>query len=112
MNYSYRYRGRSVRPVRDRENVIETPFVAAMVGNYTDVTAIIKTYVASPGAEITERGFYYGTNPEPAETDNKVVLGSEIGYIILNHTQQIAKALHIVRWYRLQHWKIQRNMSM
>ena len=61
--------------------MIETPFVAAMVEHYTDVTAIIKTYVASPGAEITERGFYYGTNPEPAETDNKVVLENEVGYI-------------------------------
>ena len=81
VDYSYRYCGRSVRPVRDREDVIEAPFVAAMVEHYTDVTAIIKTYVTSPGAAITERGLYWGTNPEPTETDNKVVLGSEIGYI-------------------------------
>lgn len=81
VDYYYRYSGYSIRPVRDREDVIEIPFVAAMVEHYTDVTSIIKTYVASPGAEITERGFYYGTNPEPAETDNKVVLENEVGYI-------------------------------
>ncbi|MBR5214990.1 MAG: hypothetical protein IKV80_02065 [Bacteroidales bacterium] len=72
-----RYRGCTVRPVRE---VVEKPTVSASVENYTDLTAIIKTFVSSSSA-ITERGFYYGTNPEPADTDNKVVLENEVGYI-------------------------------
>lgn len=74
---AFRYLGYSVRPVID---VIEAPFVAAMTEYYTDVTAIIKTYATNGGSEITERGFYWGTNIEPSEADNKVVLENEVGY--------------------------------
>lgn len=73
-----RYVGYSVRPVI--VDVIEAPFVAAMTEYYTDVTAIIKTYATNGGSEITERGFYWGTNAEPSEADNKVVLENEVGY--------------------------------
>ena len=72
-----RYYGYSIRPVIE---VVEKPTVSVSVENYTEKTAIIKTFVSS-SAEIIERGFYYGTNPEPAETDNKVVLENEVGYI-------------------------------
>ena len=72
-----RYSGCSIRPVIE---VVEKPTVSASVENYTDLTAIIKTFVSSSSA-ITERGFYYGINPEPAETDNKIVLENEVGYI-------------------------------
>ena len=68
--------GRSIRPVRE---AVEKPTVTASVENYTDLTSIIKTYVSS-SAEITERGFYWGTNVEPSEADNKVVLENEVGY--------------------------------
>ena len=78
--YDDRYYGRTVRPVRDRETIIEIPFIASVIEHYTDITAIIKTYASSPGTEITERGFYWGTNAEPSEADNKVVLENEVGY--------------------------------
>ena len=101
-SYSYnRNKGYSIRPVRDREDVIEAPFVAAMVEHYTDVTAIIKTYVTSPGAEITERGYYYGTNPEPAETDNKVVLENEVGYISNALIDLTANTTYYVKAYAI-----------
>ena len=74
------FRGHTVRPVKSRVG-IETPCVTAQVAEYTDVTAIIKTYATDGGAEITERGFYWGTNPNPSETDNKVVLKNETGGI-------------------------------
>ena len=77
---NYRYIGYSVRPVKSRIG-IETPCVAASVVEFTDLTAIIKTYATDGGAEITERGLYYGTNPNPSETDNKVVLENEVGWI-------------------------------
>ena len=77
VDYYYRYCGYSIRPVIE---VVEKPTVSASVEHYTDLTAIIKTFVSS-SAEITERGFYWGTNPEPAETDNKVVLENGVGYI-------------------------------
>ena len=72
--------GYTVRPVRDRETIIETPFITSVIEHYTNITAIIKTYASSPGTEITERGFYYGTNAELSEADNKVVLENEVGY--------------------------------
>ena len=72
--------GQAVRPVRDRETIIETPFVASFVEHHTDITAIVKTYASSPGTEITERGFYWGTNAEPSEADNNIVLENEVGY--------------------------------
>ena len=77
VNDKYRYLGYSIRPIIE---VMEKPAVLVSVENYTDLIAIIKTYVSSSAA-ITERGFYYGTNPEPAETDNKVVSENEVGYI-------------------------------
>lgn len=73
-----RSNGLVIRPVCD---IMEKPIVLTSIESYTDLTAIIKTYVSSSSA-ITERGFYYGTNPEPAETDNKVVLENEVVYII------------------------------
>ena len=76
-NRSY---GQAVRPVRDRETIIEVPYIASVVEHYTDITAIVKTYASSPGTEITERGFYWGTNAEPSEADCKVVIENEVGY--------------------------------
>ena len=78
VSYYGRYDGRSVRPVRSRVG-IETPCVTASVVEFTDITAIIKTYATDGGAEITERGFYWGTNPNPSETDNKFVLENTVG---------------------------------
>ena len=75
---SYRSNGYSVRPVRSRVG-IETPCVTASVVEFSDITAIIKTYATDGGAEITERGFYWGTNPNPSETDNKFVLENTVG---------------------------------
>ena len=72
--------GQAVRPVRDRETTIETPFIASVAEHCTDITAIVKTYASSPGTAITERGFYWGTNAEPTEEDNKVVLENEVGH--------------------------------
>ena len=69
--------GLHIRPVRSRVG-IETPIVTASVVESTDITAIIKTYATDGGAEITERGFYWGTNPNPSETDNKVVLENTV----------------------------------
>ena len=74
-NRSYGY---SVRPVKSRVG-IETPCVTASVVEFTDLTAIIKTYATDGGAELIERGFYLGTNPNPSETDNKVVLENTVG---------------------------------
>ena len=76
MSSNNRNYGHTVRPVRE---AVEKPTVTASVENYTDQTSIIKTYVSS-SAEITERGFYWGTNAEPSEADNKVVLENEVGY--------------------------------
>ena len=73
-----RYYGFTVRPVKSRVG-IETSCVTASVVEFTDITAIIKTYATDGGAEITERGFYWGTNPNPSETDNKVVLENTVG---------------------------------
>ena len=80
LGISPRCNGYSLRPVKSRVG-IETPGVIISEVKCTDVTAIIKTYASDGGAAITERGFYYGTNPEPAETDNKVVIENEVGYI-------------------------------
>ena len=80
MDATYTYRGYSVRPVRSRVG-IEAPYVTASVVEFTDLTARIKTYATDGGSEITERGFYWGTNPDPSETDNKVVLENETAWI-------------------------------
>ena len=76
--FGYRNYGSSVRPVKSRVG-IETPCVTVSVVEFTDLTAIIKTYATDGGAEMTERGFYLGTNPNPSETDNKVVLENTVG---------------------------------
>ena len=73
-----RHYGFSVRPVKSRVG-IETPCVTASVVEFSDITAIIKTYATDGGAEMTERGLYYATNPNPSETDNKVVLENTVG---------------------------------
>lgn len=75
---AYRYIGYTVRPVKSRVG-IETPCVTASVVESTDITAIIKTYATDGSAELIERGFYWGTNPNPSETDNKVVLENTVG---------------------------------
>ena len=81
MYYSFtRYLGLSVRPVKSRIG-IEMPVVTILEVKCTDVTAVIGTYATDGGSEITERGFYWGTNAEPSEADNKVVLENEGGYI-------------------------------
>ena len=72
----YRYWGCSVRPVLDKATL---PTVVASVENYTEKSSIVKTFVSS-SIEITEQGFYWGTNADPSETDNKVVLENEVGY--------------------------------
>ena len=77
--YFNRYNGYSVRPVKSRIG-IEIPGVTILEVKCPDLTAIIKTYATDGGAEITERGFYWGTNPNPSEADNKVVLENEAGY--------------------------------
>ena len=77
-NNNSRDYGYSVRPVKSRVG-IEAPCVTASVVEFTDLTAIIKTYASDGGAEITERGFYWGTNPNPSETDNKFVLENTVG---------------------------------
>lgn len=70
--------GLHIRPVKSRVG-IETPIVTASVVEFTDITAIIKTYATDGGAELIERGFYWGTNPNPSETDNKVVIENTVG---------------------------------
>lgn len=70
--------GNVIRPVLDVE-VMEKPIVLTSIESYADLVSVVKTYVSS-SAEITERGFYWGTNVEPSETDNKVVLENEVGY--------------------------------
>ena len=72
----YRFSGRVVRCVSD---LLTAPTAVITVETITEKTSIIKTYVSSSG-EITERGFYYGINPELSEADNKVVLENEVGY--------------------------------
>ena len=73
------YYGCSVRPVREWKDG-ETPSVGVSV-NSTDITAVVNTYVSSPISEITARGFYWGTNPNPTEADNNVVLENTTGSI-------------------------------
>ena len=68
--------GRTVRPVKSRVGM-EIPCVTASIVEYTDISAIVNTYATDGGSEIIERGLYYGTNPDPSETDNKVVLENE-----------------------------------
>ena len=76
LNTDFRYRGCTVRPVRE---TVEKPTVLTSIESYTDLVSAVKTYVSS-SSEITERGFYYGTNAELSEADNKVVLENEVGY--------------------------------
>lgn len=77
--YYFRHYGYTVRPVKSRIG-IETPCVTISEVKCTDVTAIIGTYVTDGGGQIIERGFYWGTNAEPSEADNKVVFENEVGY--------------------------------
>lgn len=76
---NFRDDGCSVRPVREWKDG-ETPSVGVSV-NSTDITAVVNTYVSSPISEITARGFYWGTNPNPTEADNNVVLENTTGSI-------------------------------
>ena len=73
----YRFCGSVVRCVSD---LLTAPTAVITVETIMDITSIIRTYV-SCGGEITERGFYWGTNAEPSEADNKVVLENEVGWI-------------------------------
>ncbi len=74
-----RYYGRTIRPVKDSEDE-EAPSVSVTIKNSTDITAIVDTYVSS-STEITACGFYWGTNPNPTEADNNVVLENALGDI-------------------------------
>lgn len=95
INRSY---GHSVRPVKSRVGT-EAQYVTASVVEFTDLTAIIKTYASDGGAEITERGFYWGTNPNPSEADNKVVLENEVGMIINVLMNLIPNTTYYVKSY-------------
>lgn len=79
INTSYRYYGHTIRPVRDAE--AEVPFTTISAEYFTDISVILKIYASSPGVDVIERGFYWGTNPELGATDNNVVLDKTTGYI-------------------------------
>ncbi len=79
INTSYRFHGRTIRPVRDAE--VEVPFTTISAEYFTDISVILKIYASSPGVDVIERGFYWGTNPELGATDNNVVLDKTTGYI-------------------------------
>ena len=76
---SPRYYGLTIRPVRDAE--AEVPFTTISAEYFTDISVILKIYATSPGVDVIERGFYWGTNPELGATDNNVVLDKTTGYI-------------------------------
>ena len=78
-NSSPRYYGLTIRPVRDAE--AEVPFTTISAEYFTDISVILKIYASSPGVDVIERGFYWGTNPELGATDNNVVLDKTTGYI-------------------------------
>ena len=97
MEYHYRYDGFTVRPVREWKDG-ETPSVAVSV-NSTDITAVVNTYVSSPISEITECGFYWGTNPNPTEADNNVVLENTTGSIAKVITNLTPNTTYYVKAY-------------
>lgn len=76
---NYRCNGYVIRPVKNAN--AEAPFVTISAEHFTDISIILKIYASSPEVNITERGFYWGTNPEVGVTDNKVVLDNTAGYI-------------------------------
>lgn len=78
-NSTLRYYGHTIRPVRDAE--VEVPFTTISAEYFTDISVILKIYASSPGVDVIERGFYWGTNPELGATDNNVVLDKTTGYI-------------------------------
>ena len=92
-----RYDGCSVRPVREWKDG-DTPSVAVSV-NSTDITAVVNTYVSSPISEITARGFYWGTNPNPTEADNNVVLENTTGSIAKGITNLTPNTTYYVKAY-------------
>lgn len=93
----HRFYGCSVRPVREWKDG-ETPSVAVSV-NSTDITAVVNTYVSSPISEITARGFYWGTNPNPTEADNNVVLENTTGSIAKVITNLTPNTTYYVKAY-------------
>ena len=92
-----RYYGYSVRPVREWKDG-EIPSVEVSV-NSTDITAVVNTYVSSPISEITECGFYWGTNPNPTEADNNVVLENTTGSIAKVITNLTPNTTYYVKAY-------------
>jgi len=92
-----RFYGYSVRPVREWKDG-DTPSVAVSV-NSTDITAVVNTYVSSPISEITARGFYWGTNPNPTEADNNVVLENTTGSIAKGITNLTPNTTYYVKAY-------------
>ncbi|MBR2050898.1 MAG: hypothetical protein IJ961_00295 [Bacteroidales bacterium] len=78
---SYCYYGHTIRPVRDAETETKVPFTTISAEYFTDISVILKIYASSPGVDVIERGFYWGTNPELGATDNNVVLDKTTGYI-------------------------------
>ena len=95
--YVDRYYGYSVRAVREWKDG-ETPSVEVSV-NSTDITAVVNTYVSSPISEITECGFYWGTNPNPTEADNNVVLENTTGSIAKLITNLTPNTTYYVKAY-------------
>ena len=89
--------GFSVRPVREWKDG-EIPSVEVSV-NSTDITAVVNTYVSSPISEITARGFYWGTNPNPTEADNNVVLENTTGSIAKVITNLTPNTTYYVKAY-------------
>ena len=96
-NGNFRYYGCSVRAVREWKDG-ETPSVGVSV-NSTDITAVVNTYVSSPISEITARGFYWGTNPNPTEADNNVVLENTTGSIAKAITNLTPNTTYYVKAY-------------
>ncbi len=92
-----RHYGCSVRPVREWKDG-ETPSVEVSV-NSTDITAVVNTYVSSPISEITARGFYWGTNPNPTEADNNVALENTTGSIAKVITNLTPNTTYYVKAY-------------
>lgn len=75
-------------PVVLTANASESNNVVTVQGNVT----------GDGGAQVTERGFVYGTSAEPTVSDSKVVLGSGIG-TFSGGTVQLPNGTHFFRAY-------------
>ena len=99
---SYRYYGRSVRPVYG-EYVPEStlPVVTtSTITQITETTAVAGGNVtADGGASVTERGVVYGTSENPTVGNSKVVGGSGTGMFTCNLTGLQPNTKYYVRAY-------------